>query len=221
MRGRTWLEQVSVIADRGRGILSRGPSGRTPHTAEALCEKLLSQRGEASGVARASELVRAVQAMDAGQATGFLHMLAARFGPDPDQVDGAVRQWISRRDASAIADLATAAESPRQELFRRLNVAPGGTDAMVQLRARALELLPEASDLQPVEADLHHLFSSWFNPGFLRLEEVSWHTSAAILERLILYEAVHEIHGWDDLRLRLAGDRRCYALFHPALPDEA
>ncbi|MBJ7612585.1 MAG: malonyl-CoA decarboxylase family protein [Candidatus Dormibacteraeota bacterium] len=220
MRGRTWLEQVGVIADRGREILSRGPSGRAPHTAEALCEKLLAQRGEASGVALASELVRAIRAMDGGQTARFLDMLAARFGPDAERVDGAVQQWLSRRDAGAIGDLAAAAESPRQELFRRLNVAPGGIDAMVQLRARALELLPEASDLRPVEADLHHLFSSWFNPGFLRLEEVNWHTPAAILERLILYEAVHEIHGWDDLRLRLAADRRCYAFFHPALPDE-
>jgi malonyl-CoA decarboxylase len=220
MRGRTWLEQVGVIADRGREILSRGPSGRTPHTAEDLCEKLLAQRGEASGVALASELVRAIRAMDGGQTARFLHMLAARFGPDAERVDEAVQQWLSRRDADAIGGLAAAAESPRQELFRRLNVAPGGTDAMVRLRARALELLPETSDLRPVEADLHHLFSSWFNPGFLRLEEVNWHTPAAILERLILYEAVHEIHGWDDLRLRLAADRRCYAFFHPALPDE-
>jgi malonyl-CoA decarboxylase len=91
---------------------------------------------------------------------------------------------------------------------------------MVQLRARLLELLPETSALRPVEADLHHLLSSWFNPGFLRLEEINWHTSAAILERLIAYEAVHQIQGWDDLRLRLAADRRCYAFFHPALPDE-
>jgi malonyl-CoA decarboxylase len=220
MRGRTWLEQVGVIADRGREILSRGPAGHAPHSAEALCEKLLAQRGEASGVALASELVHAIQAMDGSQTARFLHMLADRLGPDSNRIDGAVQRWLSNRDAEALGDLAAAAESPRQELFRRLNVAPGGTQAMVQLRARLLELLPETSALRPVEADLHHLLSSWFNPGFLRLEEINWHTSAAILERLIAYEAVHQIQGWDDLRLRLAADRRCYAFFHPALPDE-
>jgi malonyl-CoA decarboxylase len=220
MRGRTWLEQVGVIADRGREILSRAPAGRAPQSAEALCEKLLAQRGEASGVALASELVSAIHAMDGGQSARFLQVLAARFGPDSNRIDTAVERWVSDHDAEALGELAAAAESPRQELFRRLNVAPGGTHAMVHLRARLLELLFETPGLGPVEADLRHLLLSWFNPGFLRLEEINWHTPAAILERLILYEAVHQIHGWDDLRLRLAADRRCYAFFHPALPDE-
>jgi malonyl-CoA decarboxylase len=220
MRGRTWLEQVGVIADRGREILSRAPAGRAPKSAEALCEKLLAQRGEASGVALASELVGAIHDMDAAHMARFLHVLAARFGPDSSRIDTAVERWVANRDAEALGELAAAAESPRQELFRRLNVAPGGTHAMVHLRARLLELLPETPGLRPLEEDLRHLLTSWFNPGFLRLEEISWHTAAAILERLIVYEAVHQIRGWEDLRLRLAADRRCYAFFHPALPDE-
>ena len=220
MRGRTWLEQVGVIADRGREILSRAPAERTPQTAEALCEKLLAHHGEASGVALASELVEAIEAMDESRTASFLHTLAGRFGPDSSRIDSAIQRWRSSRDADAIAGLAAAAESPRLELFRRLNAAPGGTQAMVRLRARLLELITEAGDLRPVETDLRHLLTSWFNPGFLRLEEISWHSPAAVLERLIRYEAVHQIRGWDDLRLRLAEDRRCYAFFHPALPDE-
>jgi malonyl-CoA decarboxylase len=220
MRRRTWLEQMGIIADRGREILSRAPAGRTPQTPEALCFKLLAQRGEASGIALASELVSAINGMDRGESSGFLYMLAARFAADPARVETAVERWRSRRDADSLGDLIAAAESPRLELFRRLNVAPGGTLAMVHLRARLLDLLPRAPELRPMEADLYHLFSSWFNRGFLRLEEINWHTPAAILERLILYEAVHEIQGWEDLRLRLAADRRCFAFFHPALPDE-
>src|SRR5438105_2912453 len=136
MRGRTWLEQVGVIADRGREILSRAPAGRAPQSAEALCEKLLAQRGEASGVALASQLVSAIHAMDGGQSARFLQVLAARFGPDSNRIDTAVERWLSDHDAEALGELAAAAESPRQELFRRLNVAPGGTHAMVHLRAR-------------------------------------------------------------------------------------
>jgi malonyl-CoA decarboxylase len=220
MRGRTWLEQVGVIADRGREILSRAPAGRDPRSAQALCEKLLSQRGEASGIALASELVGAMQGMDESQTARFLEVLAARFGPNSDGLDAAAGRWLADHDADALRQLVAATESPRLQLFRRLNVAPDGMQAMVDLRARLLALLPRTPGLRPVEADLHHLFSSWFNPGFLRLEEINWHTPAAILERLILYESVHEIHGWDDLRLRLAADRRCFAFFHPALPDE-
>jgi malonyl-CoA decarboxylase len=120
----------------------------------------------------------------------------------------------------AVMALAIATEAPRQELFRRLNMVGGGAAALVKLRGLLLTLLPARPHLRGVDADLRHLLSSWFNGGFLRLEQISWETPAATLERLIAYEAVHEIHGWDDLRLRLATDRRCFAFFHPLLPGE-
>ena len=116
--------------------------------------------------------------------------------------------------------LAQATEAPRQELFRRLNMVGGGAAALVKLRGQLLDLLPVRPHLRGVDADLRHLLSSWFNGGFLRLEQISWGTPAATLERLIAYEAVHEIDGWGDLRLRLAADRRCFAFFHPLLPGE-
>ncbi len=116
--------------------------------------------------------------------------------------------------------LAHATEAPRQELFRRLNMVAGGAAALVSLRGRLLTLLPLRPHLRGVDADLRHLLSSWFNGAFLRLEQINWETPAAILERLIAYEAVHEIDGWSDLRLRLAADRRCFAFFHPLLPGE-
>jgi malonyl-CoA decarboxylase len=111
-------------------------------------------------------------------------------------------------------------ESPRQELFRRLNLAPGGTHVLIEMRHRVLREIQHTPRLEPIAADLGHLLTSWFNRGFLVLQRIDWHTSAIILEKLIEYEAVHQIQGWHDLRRRLERDRRCYAFFHPALPDE-
>ena len=88
------------------------------------------------------------------------------------------------------------------------------------MREDLLRFLPGRPELKPVDVDLHHLLASWFNAGFLRLERIDWRTPAAVLEKLIEHEAVHEIRGWNDLRRRLANDRRCFAFFHPALADE-
>ncbi|MFZ2033112.1 MAG: malonyl-CoA decarboxylase family protein, partial [Candidatus Dormiibacterota bacterium] len=150
----------------------------------------------------------------------FLEVLAGSFSPHPDAVAAAVARWRSEPTDEAVMALAIATEAPRQELFRRLNMVGGGAAALVKLRGLLLTLLPARPHLRGVDADLRHLLSSWFNGGFLRLEQISWETPAATLERLIAYEAVHEIHGWDDLRLRLATDRRCFAFFHPLLPGE-
>jgi malonyl-CoA decarboxylase len=105
-------------------------------------------------------------------------------------------------------------------LFRRLNMAPDGTRILVEMRSQVLQESTQNARLKPIAADLAHLFASWFNRGFLVLRRIDWQTSAAILEKLIQYEAVHQIQGWNDLRRRLEADRRCYAFFHPALPDE-
>ena len=121
----------------------------------------------------------------------------------------------------AAADLHDAAEPRRQELLRRLNLAPGGTAALVHMREQLLDALAHRDDLAALDADFVHLFTSWFNRGFLVLQRIDWSTPASILEKIIRYEAVHEIDDWDDLRRRInPPDRRCYAFFHPALVDE-
>ena len=117
-----------------------------------------------------------------------------------------------------MAALSAAVESPRQELFRRINTAPRGTETLVTLREHVLS--SSNGNFAALDLDLKHLFRSWFNRGFLRLERISWHTSALILEKLIGYESVHEINGWPDLHRRLEADRRCFAFFHPALVEE-
>ena len=217
----SWLEHVTAVAERGRAMLGRA-AGNTHSAANlaAVCDRLIARRGEASGLALATEVVRALERMNGAETAEFLEVLAGSFSPSPEAVAAAVARWRSDPTDEAVMALAAATEAPRQELFRRLNMVGGGAAALVTLRGRLLALLPGRPHLRCVDADLRHLLSSWFNGGFLRLEQISWGTPAATLERLIAYEAVHEIHGWDDLRLRLAADRRCFAFFHPLLPGE-
>jgi malonyl-CoA decarboxylase len=217
----SWLEHVTAVAERGRAMLGRGSTGsQGVASLAATCDRLIARRGEASGLALATEVVRTLDRMSNPETAEFLEVLAGSFSPPPDAVAAAVARWRSDPTDEAVMALAIATEAPRQELFRRLNMVGGGAAALVKLRGLLLTLLPARPHLRGVDADLRHLLSSWFNGGFLRLEQISWETPAATLERLIAYEAVHEIHGWDDLRLRLATDRRCFAFFHPLLPGE-
>ena len=197
-----------------------GSAGRAADTLVDLCDALLSERGEVSGARLAAEAMAAYQQLsDAGRAE-FFSRLASHYAPDADAVARAVDAYRASPTPAHLHGLHVAAESRRQELFRRLNTAPGGTRTLVQLRADLLRTLAKHPDREIVAADLLHLFRSWFNRGFLVMQRIDWRTSALILERLIDYEAVHQIQGWDDLRRRLEKDRRCYAFFHPALPDE-
>ena len=139
--------------------------------------------------------------------------------PDADAVARAAQAYLASPDPAAVAALQQAVESPRHEFFRRLNLAPGATAEIVAMRRDLLAAGDPA--LAPVDRDLMHLLASWFNRGFLVLRRIDWHTPAVILEKIIAYEAVHEIQGWDDLRRRLdPADRRCFAFFHPSLIDE-
>jgi malonyl-CoA decarboxylase len=181
----------------------------------------MSVRGEASGVAIASDLLAAYAESTAGERTHFLTMLATRFGPDPEAVDLAIARYREEGEA-ALLTLARAVEPPRQELLRRLNLAPGATVMLVQMRADLLSRMKDDPSLfAALDADFAHLFTSWFNRGFLTMQEISWDSPASLLERVIRYEAVHDIQDWQDLRNRLGPeDRRCFAFFHPALPGE-
>jgi malonyl-CoA decarboxylase len=135
-------------------------------------------------------------------------------------LETAARSCLAQATVANAALLTRAAEPRRQQLLRRLNTAPGGTALVVGLRAQLLGELAAHPALMPLEEDLRHLLGSWFNRGFLELRRIDWQSPAAILEKLMAYEAVHAIRGWDDLRSRLADDRRCYGFFHPALPGE-
>ncbi len=184
------------------------------------CRRLLSVRGEANSPVLAAGIAARLDALDDVQRSRFFERLASDFSPEPKAVLAAAQAYAAAPDATRQIALAHAAEPPRQELFRRLNRAPGGTAAIVRLRRALLDRLPKNPALAAVESDLLHLLSSWFNPGFLEMRRVDWNSPAQLLEQIIRHEAVHEIDGWDDLRRRLRPDRRCFAFFHPQLPDE-
>jgi malonyl-CoA decarboxylase len=188
--------------------------------AKRLASTLLSERGEASGTLLARELHGVLRALDAGDRQGFQRYLATEFQPDTRALRTAAERYLANTTAEAAAALAKAADPPRQELLRRMNMAPGGTGTLIAMRSEITAHLPHEPELKLLDADLKHLFASWFNRGFLQLRRIDWQSPAAVLEKLIAYEAVHAIKGWDDLRRRLAPDRRCFAFFHPALPGE-
>ncbi len=187
----------------------------------ADCRRLLSERGEANGPGIASSVVQQIAALGDEARHRFFDHLAKDFSPDPKKVlASAIAYAQAPANTEHLIRLTQAAEPPRQELFRRINRAPGGTAALVRLRRTLLERLPRQPALAGVEHDLLHLLSSWFNPGFLQMRKVDWNSPAQLLEQIIRHEAVHEVDGWDDLRRRLQPDRRCFAFFHPQLPDE-
>jgi malonyl-CoA decarboxylase len=186
----------------------------------ADCRRLLSERGEGASPALAGGIVAQLAALDDAQRLRFFERLASDFSPDPKAVLAAAQAYAAAPTAAHLIALSQLAEPPRQELFRRLNRAPGGTAALVRLRLALLDRLPRQPALTAVEADLLHLLGSWFNPGFLEMRRVDWNSPAQLLEQIIHHEAVHEIDGWDDLRRRLMPDRRCFAFFHPQLPAE-
>lgn len=211
---------VSAIADLGRQYFDRPSTRSAMETARRLCDDLLSDHGEASGTALAREVVNLFKSMDAADRMSFLQMLNDDFGYNPAALREAAENYLKDDSQKSYRALCHTVEAPRQELLRRMNIAPGGTSAILVMREFLLQVVPDHPELKALDEDIRHLFTSWFNRGFLQFERIEWRTAAAILEKLIAYEAVHEIKGWDDLRRRLADDRRCFAYFHPALEDE-
>jgi malonyl-CoA decarboxylase len=193
-------------------------SSANENRALMLCRSLLTERGEVSGSKIAGDILALYRSMDADARRGFFDGLAQGFSPSPTAVAKAAEDYRNEPSPKTLIRLQKAVEPPRQELFRRLNMVPDATALLVALRG---ELVHESNPLwEGLVEDLGHLFSSWFNRGFLRLERIDWNTPAAVLEKLIRYEAVHPIQGFMDVRRRLAADRRCYAYFHPAMPEE-
>ncbi len=214
-----FLTRIFRSLTRHRPLGAQGAVGAARHVA-ALCHALLSERGEVSGARLAAEVLSAYRALDASALGAFFDLLALEFSPDPVDVERAADAYRADASQANMIRLQTAVEPPRQELFRRFNMAQGGISTLVEMRRQLLPTLGAHPQRAGIDVDLIHLFRSWFNRGFLVLQQIDWRTSALVLERLIHYESVHQIQGWDDLHRRLEADRRCYAFFHPALPDE-
>jgi malonyl-CoA decarboxylase len=209
----------------GREILVKRRAARPapPNSAGALavlCQELLEHRGEASGLALASEVTEGYRQLPESDRMDFFSSLADKFEVDAGALLEAVEQYRDNSDLEHLWSITRATEAPRQKLFRRINMAPDGTRTLVVMRGHLLQVLRANPEFRGIDSDLKHLFISWFNKGFLELRRIDWSSSALVLEKIIDYEAVHEINGWEDLRSRLREDRRCFAFFHPALDND-
>ena len=214
---------LGSVISAGKGILSRrrqaaaeAPSGDLL----AKCQELLHHRGEASGLALACEVISDYQALDAANRNLFFEALGDAFDADPEGIIAAANAYKTNRSNEQLTALGKAIEAPRVKLFRRMNMAPDATSVLVKMRGALLQLLADRPELKRVDTDLKHQFVSWFNRGFLELRVIDWNSPAAVLERIIQYESVHAIQGWEDLRSRLRENRMCFAFFHPAMPDD-
>jgi malonyl-CoA decarboxylase len=195
---------------------------KTRHLSKALSavQRLTSERGESNAVSMANDVIDNYRKLTKDQHLKFFTALIEKLSPNPVEVMTASQAFAAEANARNYIRLQKVTESPRQEFMRRLNRGLNGTAAVVEMRRDLLQLLDKKPELAAVDFDMRHLLSSWFNPGFLKMHRVDWKSPAEVLEKLIQHEAVHAIDGWDDLRRRLQPDRRCFAFFHPQLPNE-
>ncbi|MBW8784770.1 MAG: malonyl-CoA decarboxylase [Novosphingobium sp.] len=213
-----------VLGQRLGRLLPR--FGRTPQPASGdslldLAGGLLSLRGRASGPSLASAFFDLYEASDLAARQAFLAQLHDLYPRDRAAIGQAIAQWQERGDETAAAALNEASESPSQRLIRLLNLAPGGTRRLIAMREDLLAAPTMTPGLEALDREFEDVFATWFNAGFLELRRIDWNAPAALLERIIRYEAVHEIDGWDELRRRVEPvDRRCYGFFHPQMADD-
>ncbi|MCZ7676363.1 MAG: malonyl-CoA decarboxylase [Roseovarius sp.] len=210
---------LSTVFERRHGARRSGRADTRPMP--ELVAELIGTQGEVSGLTLARTILDRFDALDDDGKLDFFRHLARDMAIDPDRVRAALDNYEAGQSKTSYRAFLAAAEAPRQELMRRLNQVRGATHALVEMRADLLRLGRGDDTLMALDLDFRHLFASWFNRGFLVLRPISWESPAYILERIIAYEAVHTIDSWEDLRLRVEPfDRRCFAFFHPAMPDE-
>lgn len=218
------MSRITYFQDMLSSLFERRTSSSAKPDARgmlALCTSLLADTGEVTGLQTGSALLATYSQADQDQKLAFFKSLASDFDIDTEALADRTGDYAAERSAGNLTRLLDVAEPRRQELLRRLNGVPGGTEKLVRMREDLLQIIKEDADLARVDVDFEHLFSSWFNRGFLVLRPIDWTTPAHILEKIIKYEAVHAIDSWEDLRRRLQpADRRCFAYFHPAMPNE-
>ena len=182
-------ELLQTITERGRALIERRhePPGLAYSEGLAeLCEQLLSIRGEGSGVALAREILARYDELKTGPRIAFFETLLSRFRPDRARIEAALEAWQRSPSDTTVNELHKATEPRRQELFRRLNLAPRGTAWLVHMREQLLDAMVRRPELAPIDTDFRHLFAAWFNRSFLVLRRIDWSTPAAVLEKIIL-----------------------------------
>jgi malonyl-CoA decarboxylase len=203
-------------------LFTRSPEAKSTAALKELklqCGRLLSEAGTANGEAIAADVIRLWGELGEIARGAFFEFLDT-LAPERERVLRATRAYADEASPENVLELQKAIYPPRRVLLQRLNRSSGGVAAIVAMRRALVELLRQRPELRAVDADFSHLLSSWFNPGFLYLRQVDWNSPAALLEKIIEHEAVHAIRDWSDLRRRLQSDRRCFAFFHPQLPEE-
>ena len=217
---------MSLLADLLASLIDRplpalGRSRGDGRPIEKLCQDLIGDLGEVTGYAVARQIFDRYEQMNDVEKLAFFTFLNDKMDVKPDAILATATAYAADGSVKNFKRLMRETEAPRQELARRLNRVPRATGRIVAIREDLLRFIKTNPQLAKLDADLQHLLSSWFNRGFLVLRPINWSSSATVPEKIIAYEAVHAIHSWDDLRLRLQpSDRRCFAFFHPAMPDE-
>ncbi|MEL0022808.1 MAG: malonyl-CoA decarboxylase family protein [Alphaproteobacteria bacterium] len=215
-----------MLSNLVRGTMSLSALGRK-HVSdlssepEKAMQAVLMATGEVSSLVYAENLLTIIEDLDDDGFAALFTTVLSGHDIDAEALTKAAKDYTTQPSDAGLKAIANIAEPGWIELFRRLNATTNGTVRLVRLRERLLKLIRQKPEVARIDVGLVGLLRNWFNPGFLVLEPIDWSTPANILEKIIAYEAVHEITSWDDLRARLAPeDRRCFAFFHPAMPDE-
>jgi len=218
------LSRVKAIVANATGLGSETPEKTLARIRQQLQDCAEGLGGEVSTRQRAAQLALSYLELDDEGRHAFLRMIALDFGPDPLKIAqahdayqasiGSTRQW------DAEAALRAAMRSSRIRILTQFNAIPQGVKFLVDLRTDLLRYLKKDPDLKALDRELEARLSAWFDVGFLELSRLTWNSPAALLEKIVEYEAVHEISSWSDLKNRLDSDRRCYAFFHPRMPLE-
>jgi len=212
---------ISSIADAGQKLFTKKDIKENDlDSILSLCDDLISHKGAAFGITVARDVAKLYQALSLNNKLLFFKKINEKYKASFTEVDKVIDLYKSSPNEKTLANLFKASEGKRRELFNRMNMAPNGTSIIVKLREDLLKVLKNNKELRVLDDDLRYLFKGWFNPGFLKLEKITWDTKAAVLEKIIKYERVHQIKDMNELKRRLGEDRRFFSYFHPALEDE-
>ncbi len=212
---------ISSIADAGQKLFKKRLVKKNDlDSIISLCDDLISNKGAAFGITVARDITDLYQSLTPENKLFFFKKINEKYKPSHTEVNEAIKNYKDKQDEKNLFNLFLVSEGKRRELFRRMNMSPNGISTIVSLREDLIKVLSQNKNLKPLDNDLKELFKTWFNPGFLKLHKITWDTKAAILEKIMKYERVHEIKNLDELKRRLGEDRRFYSYFHPALEDE-
>ncbi len=214
-------EIISSIADVGQKLFKKRVTKKNDlDSIIALCDDLISNKGAAFGITVARDITDLYRTLTAENKLLFFKKINEKYKPNHTKVEEAIKNYTESQNDKNLFNLFIITEGKRRELFRRMNMSPNGISTIVSLREDLISNLEKNQELIPLDNDLRELFKSWFNPGFLKLEKITWNTKAAILEKIMKYERVHEIKNMNELKRRLGEDRRFFSYFPPALEDE-